>query len=50
MARKRSVFQLASKTSKAVHLVLVTTQGVAEGLYQYSVQATVVLDDLFKNI
>lgn len=48
MARKRSVFQQVTKTSKAVHLVLVTTQGVAEGLYQHSVQATVVLDDLFR--
>lgn len=50
MARKRSVFQQVSKTSKAVHVVLVTTIGVASGMYQYSVQATVVLDDLFKNI
>ena len=48
MVRKRSVFQQVSKTSKAVHLVLVTTQGIAEGLYQHSVQAQVVLDDLFQ--
>lgn len=47
MARKRSVFQLVSKTRKAVHLVLVTTQGIAPGVNQYSVQASVVLDDLF---
>lgn len=48
MARKRAVFQQVSKTKKAVHLVLVTTQGIAPGVNQYSVQASVVLDDLFK--
>lgn len=48
MARKRSVFQQVTKTLKAVHVVLVTTQGVASGMYQYSVQAAVVLDDLFR--
>lgn len=48
MTRKRAVFQQVSKTKKAVHLVLVTTQGVAPGINQYSVQASVVLDDLFK--
>lgn len=48
MARKRTVFQQVSKTKKAVHLVFVTTQGVAPGINQYSVQACVVLDDLFK--
>lgn len=48
MTRKRAVFQQVSKTKKAVHLVLVTTQGIAPGINQYSVQAGVVLDDLFK--
>lgn len=48
MARKRAVFQQVSKTKKAVHLVLVTTQGIAPGINRYSVQACVVLDDLFK--
>lgn len=48
MARKRSVFQQVTKPSKAVHVVLVTTQGVASGMYQYSMQAAVVLDDLFR--
>lgn len=48
MTRKRAVFQQVSKTQKAVHLVLVTTQGIAPGINQYSVQAGVVLDDLFK--
>ncbi len=48
MARKRAIFQQVSKTKKAVHLVLVTTQGIAPGIHQYSVQASVVLDDLFK--
>lgn len=48
MTRKRAVFQQVSKTKKAVHLVLVTTQGIAPGVNQYSVQASVVLDDLFK--
>ena len=47
-ARKRAVFQQVSKTKNAVHLVLVTTQGIAPGINQYSVQACVVLDDLFK--
>lgn len=37
-----------TKPSKAVHVFLVTTQGVASGMYQYSVQAAVVLDDLFR--
>lgn len=48
MTRKRAIFQQVSKTKKAVHLVLVTTQGIAPGINQYSVQAGVVLDDLFK--
>lgn len=47
MARKRSIFQIVSKTSKAIHLVLVTTQGIAVGAYCHSVQASVNLDDLF---
>ena len=47
MARKRSVFQQVSKTSKAIHIVLVTTQGIAAGAYCHSVQASVILDDLF---
>ncbi len=48
LARKRAVFQQVSKTRKAVHLVMVTTQGIAPGINQYSVQACIVLDDLFK--
>jgi uncharacterized protein len=47
LSRKRSVFQKVSKTHKAVHLVLVTTHGVAPGAWQYSVQSSVLLDDLF---
>lgn len=39
-----------TKPSKAVHVVLVTTQGVASGMYQYSVQAAVVLDDFLGKI
>ena len=42
MTRKRAVFQQVSKTKKAVHLVLVTTQGVAPGINQYSVSVAIV--------
>ncbi len=47
LARKRTVFADTTKTAKAIHVVLVTTLGIAQGINQHAVQTTVTLADLF---
>ncbi len=47
---KMSVFKSVTETKKALQLVMVTTYGLAYGMYSNSVQSQVTLDDLFLNI
>lgn len=48
LRNKISVFKAATKTKKAVQLVLVTTYGVKQNMYSNLVQSQVDLDDLFR--
>ena len=50
LRHKSAAFMAASKPYKGAHLVLVTPLGVAEGMYMFSVQNVVTLDDLFKDL
>ena len=45
--RKRQIFQEVTRTSKAVHLTLITTEGVTENAYAHEIQSFLTLDDLF---
>lgn len=45
---KASSFRDASRTTKALHTILVTNQGVKEGMYRFSVQNVITAYDLFK--
>ena len=44
---KRQVFKAVTGTKKAVHLTMVTTEGVERNAYWNDVQSEVTLDDLF---
>ena len=48
LRHKVGVFRQATKSSKAIHVVLVTPFGAAENQYRFSVQNVVTADDLFK--
>jgi hypothetical protein len=48
LARKRNVFQSVSGTKKAVHSVMVTTEGLTQNEYWGDVQAEIQLDDLYE--
>jgi len=48
LQRKRSVFQNVTKTASAVHLVLVTTDGVLHNSHWGEIQNEVTLEDLLK--
>ena len=50
LRNKTSVFKSVTETKKALQLVMVTTYGVANGMYSNSVQSQVTLDDLFLDI
>ena len=45
---KINVFRTATRTSKAIHLVMLTTMGLAQNSHSGIVQNTLTLDDLFK--
>ena len=47
LARKRNIFQAVTATKKAVHTVMVTTDGMAHNEYTYDVQAEINLNDLY---
>ena len=47
LSRKQSVFQSATGTKKAVHTVMVTTEGLKQNEQAGEIQAEVTLDDLF---
>lgn len=47
LEQKRTVFSTVAKTKSAVHLVMVTTDGLARNKYFGEVQNEVTLADLF---
>ena len=47
LSRKRSVFQNVTETKKAIHTVMVTTDGLRQNEQSGDIQAEVTLDDLF---
>jgi hypothetical protein len=48
MQTRKELFRMATKTKKALHLTMVTTYGIASGMYSGQIQSEVTLDDLFK--
>lgn len=48
LASKRQVFKAVTGTRKAVHLTMVTTEGVERNAYWNDIQSEVTLDDLFR--
>lgn len=47
---KSEAFKQSFKTFKSTHPVMVTPFGVVEGMYMFSVQKVVTMDDLFKDL
>lgn len=45
---RTSLFRLDTKTRKSIHTVVVSASGIVRNAYAYNVQATLTLDDLFK--
>ncbi|MDR0875996.1 MAG: ATP-binding protein [Clostridiales Family XIII bacterium] len=45
---KREVFRAETKTKSALHLTMITTYGVARGMYADTLQSVVTMEDLFK--
>ena len=48
LARKRNVFQAVTGTKKAIHSIMVTTDGLTRNEYWGDIQAEVQLDDLYE--
>ena len=48
LARKRNVFQAVTGTKKAIHSVMVTTDGLTRNEYWGYIQAEIQLDDLYE--
>ena len=48
LARKRNVFQTVTDTKKAIHSIMVTTDGLTRNEYWGDVQAEIRLDDLYE--
>ena len=48
LVRKESVFSLVTKTQKAVHTVMITTNGLTRNAYSGDIQKEVTLEDLFR--
>ncbi|MDD6783801.1 MAG: hypothetical protein PUD79_04495 [Prevotellaceae bacterium] len=48
LALKRNVFQAVTGTKKAIHSIMVTTDGLTRNEYRADVQAEVQLDDLYE--
>ena len=49
LEEKAEVFRAVSKTKKAIHLTMVTTNGLISNAYANQVQSEITLDDLFAN-
>ena len=47
LKRKREVFIAATHTRKAVHLTMITPEGLKDNAYAREIQSQVTLDDLF---
>ncbi|MBQ3657298.1 MAG: hypothetical protein II956_10720 [Bacteroidales bacterium] len=47
LRHKSTTFVSVSKKNKSPHLVMVTPYGISEGMYRFSVQNLITLDDLF---
>ena len=45
--RKRNLFQTVTGTKKAIHSIMVTTDGLTQNEYCGDIQAEIQLDDLF---
>ena len=50
LRHKISVFKEATKTNKAVQLVMVTTNGIKKNMYSSRVQNEVTMNDLFEKV
>jgi len=48
LRNKRAAFQHETKTTKAVHLTMITTYGIKRNTYSGNVQSQVILNDLFQ--
>ena len=48
LVRKRNVFQTVTGTKKAIHSIMVTTDGLTHNEYWGDVQAEIKLDDLYE--
>ena len=48
LARKRNVFQNVTGTRKAIHSIMVTTDGLTRNEYWGDIQAEIQLDDLYE--
>ena len=48
LARKRNVFLAVTGTKKAIHSIMVTTDGLTRNEYWGDIQAEVQLDDLYE--
>lgn len=47
LRRRKSIFQSATKTRKAIHLTMITTYGLVHNAYWNNVQSELTVDDLF---
>ena len=45
--RKRQIFSEVTKTKKAIHLTLITAEGIADNAYAREIQSHITIDDLF---
>ena len=45
--RKRQIFTEVTKTKKAIHLTLITTEGISDNGYAREIQSVITSDDLF---
>ena len=48
LVRKRNVFQTVTGTQKAIHSIMVTTDGLTRNEYWGDIQAEIQLDDLYE--
>ena len=48
LARKRNVLQTVTSTKKAIHSIMVTTDGLTRNEYRGDIQAEIQLDDLYE--
>ena len=48
LRNKKNVFSSATRTRKAVHTIMITTYGLKQNAYCWSVQKNVMMDALFR--